>query len=164
MNTHFESIYKFNEYGNTPIDDSYENIRQAISLVQEEVKEAVEANRDDDGAGLLDAVADIIVTAVGLSYRMGLSRQQLELALSTVNEANLSKFSSTEEDAQRSVEKYLDDPRYTDVKYEKVSEGVYRIVGKVVETGGYKILKADTTIKPERKLLDILEGTGKGVY
>ena len=126
MNTHFESIYKFNEYGNTPIDDSYENIRQAINLAQEEVRETVEANRDGDMTGVLDGVVDIIVTAVGISYRAGLTRQQLELALSVVNEANLSKFPTTEEDAKKSVENYIDDPRYTDVKYEKVGEDAYR--------------------------------------
>lgn len=158
MNTHFESIYKFNEYGNTPVKPSYDNLRQAINLVQEEVRETVEANRDGDMTGVLDGVVDIIVTAVGISYRAGLTRQQLELALSVVNEANLSKFPTTEEDAKKSVENYIDDPRYTDVKYEKVGEDAYRVVGKVVETGGYKILKGNTFEQPEGKLTDIIKG------
>jgi predicted HAD superfamily Cof-like phosphohydrolase len=156
MNLHFESIYQFNRLGETPVNNSYENMRQAINLVQEEVKEAVEANRDENHVALLDAICDILVTATGLAYRMGLTRQQLELALTTVDEANLSKFCSDEREAIESVAAYEDDPRYTNVTYKKVDDK-WTVFGKVVETGCYKILKSINTVKPEKQLAEILD-------
>lgn len=157
MNKDIQDIYTFNKIGGTPVNDSYENLRDAVGLVQEEVKETIEAIRDDDKVGVLDGISDTMVTIIGVAYRMGLTAEQVEDALFSVNKSNLSKFDNTVEIAQESVKAYEGDERYEDVTYERVGDN-YRIIGKVSDTGARKILKSKDTVKPERYLEEILNG------
>ncbi len=177
MDKFVEKTYEFNKIGQTPIDDSYGNILDAVNLVGEEFKEIIEAldkyeisSKTDckdtklkRKTELVKELIDLQVTAIGACYRLGLNRHQTECGMYLVGDSNLSKFDDTEEDAQKSVEKLIDEGRYEQVQYKPV-EGRFVIFGKTQE-GGYKILKSHTTWKAEEKLKQIisLEDTSKEV-
>ncbi len=172
MNTFLEKTYQFNEIGETPIGDSYENLLAAFNLIQEEFKEVSEAlegyevvsktdcedTKNKRKAELVKEILDLQVVSNGLLYRLGLNRQQVEVSMDLVAESNLSKFCDSEEDAEKSVEKLDEEGRYSEIDYKEAGEK-FVVFGKT-EEGGYKILKGKDVWKAEGFILDLIEKGG----
>lgn len=166
MNKFLKETWEFNEFGGTPVNDSYDNLMQALSLIEEEASELKGhleqyrlSSQIDSGkrkeelkALILDDITDLKVVANGLLYRMGLNRHVVECAEYVVSEANLSKFPETLEDAQESVVQYQSDDRYENVRFEQVSDDRYVIIGNPRGTKNYKILKGNNWEEPQKKL------------
>ena len=162
-----EDTYKFNKLGDVSQEQSYKNLIGGCQLVEEETKELRESLLQfmgdkqqwtkDNRADALDAIVDILVTAIGVGYRAGFTRQQIELAMSIIAEQNLNKYSRTEEDAVKSVEKYKDDDRYSNVHWEAIDihgETYYAVIGET-ETGNRKVLKGIHHVDPKGFLKEI---------
>lgn len=171
MNNFTNDVYLFNKIGGTPQDQTYKNLWGSITLVQEELDETSDAMRnflknneqwsDKDRVELLDGVVDIIVTALGIAYRAGFTKEQVEKAMQVVSDTNLNKFCYTEEDAELSVGVYADDERYKNVRYESVDingQTWYIVIGETVE-GTRKILKAAGWRSPTNALEEIVNDT-----
>lgn len=161
-----DKTYLFNKLGETPIDDSAENLEAAINILLSEVQELKDnfeqyklsskinnSNRKEALKGrLLDDICDIKVTADGVGYRMGLCKGVLKSAEHIVANANLNKFDKTEEDAAKSIYEYADDVRYENVSFKKIDNDHYVIYGNVSGTGDYKILKSHLWEDPQEEL------------
>ena len=170
MNKFIEQVYLFNQLGGCPQDQTYKNLHGGYSLVEEEMKEVRESMMnflknnedwsDENRANFLQECVDVHVTLTGLLFRADFNRQQIELAMSVVSEANLSKYAETLDEAEESVKMYEQDARYNDVHFEEITFGwriYYAIIGKT-EDGTRKILKSVRFEKPDEKIVDIVKG------
>jgi phosphoribosyl-ATP pyrophosphohydrolase len=140
MSDPFKGIIEFNrKAGNTR---QYRELDSAEvicykNLVDEEHKELEEAFAAGDRKEVVDALADIIVVAVGMLDQMGYDPYEV---MRIVNESNLSKFcgEGIQADAIETVLSYKDDKRYKNpVAYSNGS-----VWAEVVATGSQKILKS----------------------
>lgn len=111
-----------------------ESIQSQLTFIEEEHNELSDAMDDNDLREVLDACGDLLVVVSGLIHRLGYSPDEV---LKLINDSNYSKFVSTPEEAELTLEKYASDPRYKDVYVNE--HGVVK--GTVVETGSLKILK-----------------------
>ena len=75
----------------------------ALALIREEVRELEEAVQAEDMVEVLDALGDILVVTYGMAYRLGYNADEV---YDLIHKSNMSKFCSTEEEAQQTVEKY----------------------------------------------------------
>lgn len=169
MNHFVKNTFEFNEVGETPVEDSWENLYDAFHLVKEEFKEVDDAldkyelaskmdcenTKDKRKAELLKEIVDLQVVAIGVLYRLGLNRHQVEAAMNLIADNNLSKFSNTEEDAIKSVESFIDSDRYDKVQYKSVGDKF--VVHGITKDGGYKILKDHLYRKCDDKLIDLVK-------
>ena len=106
-----------------------------LDLIKEEYEELLSAEDREDH---LDAAGDLYVVITGMLHSMGVNGEEL---LKRINDSNFSKFATTEEEAKKSVLRYMDDLRYENVSYKKVG-GYYVIRGDKVNGGKNKILKS----------------------
>jgi len=150
--TELERIEEFNEIGGyvkkrRSLSDK--EIISQLSFITEEYKELEKAFQEEDLVEVLDACADLIVTAAGMIHRLGFS---VEDVVKEVNDSNMSKFCFSEEDAVESVKAYSNDPRYENVYAKAVKPSLYVIKGDVVGGEGKdKILKSLHYKKPNLK-------------
>lgn len=167
MNKFIEQVFTFNKLGGCSQDQSYRNYIGGIELMEEETEELKEALLDflknnekltpDIKADALDAIVDSLVVTIGTAFRMGFTRQQIELAMSLVAEQNLNKYCTTEEQAVKSVDRYSGDSRYSDVHWEKIvvdDREYYAIIG-TTEQGTRKILKGAGHTDPKTMIQQI---------
>ena len=75
----------------------------ALALIREEVRELEEAVQAEDMVEVLDALGDILVVAYGMAFRLGYNADEV---YDLIHKSNMSKFCSTEEEAQATVAKY----------------------------------------------------------
>ena len=75
----------------------------ALALIREEVRELEEAVRAEDMVEVLDALGDILVVTYGMAYRLGYNADEV---YDLIHKSNMTKFCSTEDEAQATVEKY----------------------------------------------------------
>lgn len=169
MNHFIFNTFEFNEIGETPVGDSHQNLMGAFDLLYEEFKEVSEAldkyelasktdckkTKDKRKADLLKEIVDLQVVALGVLYRLGMNRHQVEAAMNLIAENNLEKFDSTEEDAMQSVESFIDSDRYDKVQYKSVGDKF--VVHGMTRDGGYKILKSFRYKKCDGKLIDLVK-------
>lgn len=167
MNKFIESIYTFNKLGGCSQDQSYKNFIGGVDLIEEETQELKDSLMDflknneeltpDIKADALDAIVDLLVVTIGAGFRMGFSRQQLELAMSVITEQNMNKFVQDKEVAEESVKKYADDSRYKDVHCEDITldNQTYHAIIGTTEKGGRKILKSNLWVDPKKMLKEI---------
>lgn len=111
-----------------------DDCESSMKLIDEEYKELKEAT---DLESTLDALGDLLVVVAGHIDHLGFSPV---LTLQAVMDSNDSKWCYSEEDAEKSVEAYKSDTRYTNVHHKKAGDK-WVIWGTVVETGKIKILK-----------------------
>jgi len=132
------------------------SIKLQTNLIQEEMDELRQAYLEGDEVGVADALADLTVVVGGMLHKMGLNPNDV---MKAVNNANLSKFCSTPEEAQESVDTYRDDARYTDVHYVEEEPNVFVIKGRLAihPDGDLKILKSVYFQPPEESLKQLLE-------
>jgi predicted HAD superfamily Cof-like phosphohydrolase len=125
-------------------NDKLVNFR--MSLIDEEVGELKEALKNKDRIEVIDALADILFVVYGAGVAFDID---LDKAFDIVYESNMSKFCSTEEEAQETVEYYLknkkqlgyDSPAYRKHGYIWV---VYnKSTGKILKSINYTPAKFD---------------------
>ena len=144
--TMFEKVQMFNLTSGAETYDKYKKtnfenkklLKLRYSLIKEEADEIKEALEKKDYGEIIDGCCDVIYVALGLMDAMGIDGDK---AFQYVQDCNMSKFCDTEEDAKKSVQKYLDDKNCVydspDYRYNEKS-GKWVIFNK--STG--KILKA----------------------
>ena len=161
-----DKTYLFNKLGETPIDDSAENLEAAINIFLSEVQELKDnfeqyklASKIDNSkrkevlkGKILDDLCDIKVTTDGIGYRLGFDKEVLKAAEHVVADANLSKFPKTLDEASGSVIKYANDDRYENVSFKQIDEDHFVVYGNVSGTKHYKILKGVNWSDPQEKL------------
>ena len=129
-------IHYWNELAGNKMEKNPALLQTYTGLIGEEYQELLDATLEYD---VLDALADLVVVTVGAIHAMGHHADNL---LEQVNNANFSKFCETEEEAQESVEAYLNDNRYINVRYESVGDYYILRGDKVDGTADNKILKS----------------------
>lgn len=90
------------------IDDSLAKLR--VALLEEECGEFVAATEQRDLVAIADALADIVYVAYGTAMTYGID---LDLVLSEVHRANMSKLDDDGKPIKRADGKVLKSPRYT---------------------------------------------------
>jgi len=134
-----------------------QSIHLQFELILEEMKELKTAFLSGDDVGVVDGAADTIVTVVGLLHKLGLDPNE---AMRIVNDANLSKYCYTPQEAIESVKAYEDDERYVDVHFVEEEPSVFVIKGRLKDSppdSDWKILKGVNTVKPEPALQSLLD-------
>lgn len=168
MKKFIKDTYLFNQLGGCPQEQSYQNFMGGLELIEEETKEMEQSFMNfynngqewtnDNKAEFLDSLVDLLVVAIGAGYRVGLNRQQIELAISVVAQQNLNKFCTTREDAEKSVQQYKGDERYSNVHMERLDvddQKYYAVIGET-EKGTRKILKGINHSDPKEKIKDFV--------
>jgi hypothetical protein len=78
-------------------------VNGALALIREEVRELEEAVQAEDMVETLDALGDILVVTYGMAYRLGYNADEV---YDMIHKSNMSKFCTSEAEAQATVEKY----------------------------------------------------------
>lgn len=134
--TNFEKVLAFNKaFGvktyTTPqldiLERDKELIRYRLSLVQEEFGELVDAVTHKDFVETIDGLADLLFVTYGFFSSIGIDADK---AYDIVSESNMSKLCKTEEEAQKTVEFYLQEEpkRYDSPSYRRSDDGVNWVV------------------------------------
>lgn len=63
----------------------------SVNCLREEIDEFVEAHKNGDFVGCVDAVVDLMYFAVGVMYKMGLTADKMDACMTAVHEANMEK-------------------------------------------------------------------------
>lgn len=109
-----------------------------MALIREEMKELEEAVATHDMVETVDALADILYVVYGMGASLGIN---LDKAFDIVHQSNMSKVCKNEEDAQETVRRYQEDPRYDSPVYEQVDNNQFlvknRSTGKVLKNYKY---------------------------
>jgi len=113
--TMFQKVKLFNSASGAEVYETYnkENFENEkllnlrTSLIKEEADEISVAHKEKDYGEIVDGCCDVIYVALGLMDAMGLDGDK---CFQYVQDCNMSKFCDSEEDAKKSVQKYLDDP------------------------------------------------------
>lgn len=126
--TNFEKIYLFNTLcgRQAPLPNSpqfYVHVSNQASRVLEEVQETIDDSLDENLLGVIDGVADVMVTALGLYQQLQRCGVDVEEALSRVCDNNLTKFHRDPEEAQKTLEFYQKQNIETFVRMIKLEDG-----------------------------------------
>lgn len=129
----FYDVYAFNNIADAFKGDLEEKAELYISLVREEFIETAEAFKNKDAVELLDGVADVYVTVMGLIQILQKAGFDVAEAIQRVCANNLSKFPAEHEDENQ--------PKDTDM-FLCEEEGLYvykdSVTGKVKKPLNYK--------------------------
>lgn len=133
--TNFEKVIDFCKCANHPVhtehqldmfDKNPERVQFRLNLIKEEVAELEQAIKDKNFTEVIDALSDILYVTYGFSATMGINADK---AFDIVQESNLSKFPSTEDEAKQTVEWYKqNEKRYKSPAYRKSPDGVHWVV------------------------------------
>lgn len=158
MTTQFEKVVYFNtQYGviaqdgilqsemkpqNDVIEQHPDIVEKCLNLIREEMKELDKAVSDKDFTEMVDALADLIYVTHGMSCRVGVNMDQV---FDLVHDNNMTKLCQTEEEAQESVQYYLDNKDvlgYDSPTYRKAPDDIHWVVynqsaNKVLKRKGY---------------------------
>lgn len=88
----YEDIKKFNEIASNLEGDMVAKVDHQLSLIFEELTEAIEGVETGNAQELLDGAIDTWVTAVGLLQKLEAAGFDVAKAMRKVDENNLSKF------------------------------------------------------------------------
>ena len=115
--SYFEKVVDFNtQFGvklyEDPQPDIFETDKSTVDfgmkLIREEMGELEQAVLDRNFVEVADAIADSIYVLLGLAGRMGID---MDKVFEMVHSNNMSKFCSTESEAEESVNYYLNNPQ-----------------------------------------------------
>ena len=110
--TNFEKIREFHHTFSHPdkttpnlhvFDNDANLVKLRLDLIQEEVKELVQAINDKDMVEVVDALADILYVVYGAGSAFGIN---LDKAFDLVHKSNMTKACATQEEANLTVEWY----------------------------------------------------------
>lgn len=102
-------------------------IEFCLKLIREECKELEQAVVDHDYIEMVDALADILYVVYGMGARVGVD---MDKAFDLVHRNNMSKLCASEEEAQRSVQYYLEHPElgYESPEYRRAPNDIHWVV------------------------------------
>ena len=147
--TDFQNVTEFNRiFGNKtytkPRLDIFESdpktVLSCLALINEEHKELNDAIKAKDFTETIDALADLIVVIGGMACIFGID---LDAASEIVHKSNMSKLCTSEDEAKKTVQWYLDnEKRYDSPYYELAVDGVHYVVrnkstGKILKNINY---------------------------
>ena len=147
--TDFQNVTLFNQlFGNktftSPRTDIFDTdpktVTSCLSLITEEYNELVDAISKKDFTETIDALADLIVVIGGMACRFGID---LDKASAIVHNSNMSKLCSSEDEAKKTVEWYLEnETRYDSPYYEPALDKTHYVVrnrstGKILKNINY---------------------------
>lgn len=109
-----------------------------LKLIREEARETEEAVKNKDFIETVDGLLDQLYVIYGMLARIGIDADK---AFALVHDNNMSKLCSTEEEAQRSVQYYIDNKQlgYDSPSYRKAPDTVHWVVYNISTK---KILKS----------------------
>jgi hypothetical protein len=159
--TELKRVYEWNQLAGTDQHDKYHPlfdlptcpaIKAQYEFIQEEFNELQDAINENNYTETLDALGDILVTVAGMCYRLGVDPEEV---LKRVNDSNFSKFLPPKEKgvidkeyellAYRTITKYKDDPRYSNVEIDAETG----VATGITKEGNKKVLKAITFVEPD---------------
>lgn len=160
--SNFQKVVDWNKTFGVPVFDKPQKdifdrdpklVKLRFDLIAEEVRELGDAIRDKNMKEVLDALCDILVVTYGAGASFGLD---LDKGMDIVNNSNMSKSCSSEEQAKETVEWYVKHPKYSKLydspAYRKSDNGDYWVVYNK-STG--KILKSIDWIEADfKEILD----------
>jgi len=134
--SYYEKVVDFNtQFGvtvhDTPqlniFDTNAPTVEFCMKLIREENKELEQAVKDKNFVEVADAIADSIYVLLGMSARLGIN---MDKVFNMVHDNNMTKFCETEEEAQQSVQKYLNDPNseFKTPAYRKAANNIHWVV------------------------------------
>lgn len=149
--TNFQRVVEFNKAFGVPTSDTplpnitKDNPKLAklrLDLILEETQELSEAMDNHDFLETADALADILYVVYGAGASFGID---LDRAFDLVHRSNMSKLCKTEEEAQKTVEWYIDNIEktgYDTPAYRRSDDGVNWVVynkstGKILKSINY---------------------------
>lgn len=94
----YNDVEKFNEIAGVFEGDLEQAADLYLSLIFEELTEAIEAYEERDKAELIDGCADILVTAMGLAQVLEKAGFDVEKAVKKVAQNNLTKYIDASEE------------------------------------------------------------------
>lgn len=157
--TNFEKVKEFNRafemrINETPSRNIFtedpDNVKLALSLITEEVKELQDAVQQHDFGEVRDAISDILYVVYGMADRFGINADS---DFDEVHSSNMSKLCNSEEEAKLTVKEYekrykagtspYDTPQYTYL--ENIGKWVVKNMstGKVLKSINYTKVKFD---------------------
>jgi predicted HAD superfamily Cof-like phosphohydrolase len=137
--TNFQKVIEFHNCAGHPVNHSPvrdiftqkpERVKLRLGLIQEEVKELEQAVKDKNFVEVIDALTDIIYVVNGMGIEFGID---LDKSFDIVHKSNMTKFCSTEEEAQKTVEWYKTQYQngllpYKSPCYRRSPDGVHWVV------------------------------------
>ena len=96
----------FNKCAGKTTVQSWKDIQNQVQLINEEVKETVNAATAKDMLGVLDGLVDVLVTAFGLKQQLESIGVNVDLAMKLIAENNMSKFTKSLKIAEDTVRVY----------------------------------------------------------
>ncbi|MBA3750859.1 MAG: nucleoside triphosphate pyrophosphohydrolase family protein, partial [Nitrosopumilus sp.] len=130
--SYFQKVVDFNtQFGvnvhDTPQLNIFNNdpntVDFCMKLIREENKELEQAVIDNNFVEVADAIADSIYVLLGMSARLGIN---MDNVFNLVHDNNMAKLCLTEQEAQKSVQYYLDNPNlgYESPNYRKAPNNI----------------------------------------
>lgn len=110
--TNFEKVKEFNRAFEMRVNDEPrrdiftsdpDNVKLAMNLIREEVKELEDAVKEHDYGEVRDAIADILYVVYGMADRFGIKADE---DFANVHDSNMSKLCNSEEEARQTVDSY----------------------------------------------------------
>ena len=149
--SNFQKVVAFNQTFRVPTSTRVQHdiwtknpklVQLRMALIRAEMKELEEAVATHDMVETVDALADILYVVYGMGASLGIN---LDKAFDIVHQSNMSKVCKNEEDAQETVRRYEEDPRYDSPVYEQVDNNLFLVknqsTGKVLKN--YKYMPAN---------------------
>ncbi len=124
MNTNFNKIKQFHLAFGHPVNDTHQTkvfdqdpklVKLRLDLIKEEVKELEEAIEQKNFTEVIDALTDILYVTYGAGAAFGID---LDKAYDIVHNSNMSKLCISEQEAQKTVEEYLNQYKKGNTKYD----------------------------------------------
>tara|TARA_Y100001970_G_scaffold100710_1_gene126497 strand:+ start:1783 stop:2265 length:483 start_codon:yes stop_codon:yes gene_type:complete len=151
MKTNFEKVVEFNKcfglpHHDTPTPnvtrDNTKLTKLRLDLILEETRELQEAIENHDFTEVVDALADILYVVYGAGSSFGVN---LDEAFRLVHDSNMSKLCKSQEEAQATVDWYMENREktgYDSPAYRKGTNGDYWVVynestGKILKSINY---------------------------
>ena len=151
--TNFKKVVEFNETFGVPVSTTVQNnvftenpdlVKLRFDLIDEEVKELKEAINNGDMVETIDALADILYVVYGAGASFGID---LDKAFDMVHKSNMSKTCISEEEAERTVQWYIEQFEEDKLPYDSPAwrlsdDGRYYVVynqstGKILKNINY---------------------------
>lgn len=140
-----ERVCAWNESAGNSMGDrrvgSWVSVWRQYELLKEEFHETRVAIERRDVIETVDGCVDVMVVAVGLMHRLGLTEQEIKDSIDEILSANESKFTADRRVARDTVEKFRD--KGVEVEFSDVSP----YVGKVIRSEDQKTYPIGKIIK-----------------
>jgi len=100
------NIYEWLEVAGVRYENTPEQKKLGMILVEEEFNELIIASYDENRPEIIDGICDVIWTMVNLALFHNITAEEIEDYLDKVNRSNWSKFCRSEMIAQMTVDAY----------------------------------------------------------